>query len=111
MPQAVTANRLSDGRVVFRTADGGWTLSVADAALAGTQDEAAALIASAEADRLKQIVVDVYPIDMDVSGSAPKPSRLREAIRAAGPTMAYGEAALREQMAHQAPTTSEEAAR
>ena len=49
MPQAVTANRLRDGLVVFLTADGGWSEGVGDAARADDDDAAATLLATAEA--------------------------------------------------------------
>ena len=33
-PVVVTANRLGDGAVVYRSADGGWTTNLGDAAIA-----------------------------------------------------------------------------
>jgi hypothetical protein len=96
MPQAVTANRLSDGRVVFRTAQGGWTGDIRDAGFAESEAIATPALAGAHADADKQIIVDPYLIDIDLSGPSPRPSRLREAIRAFGPTIAYGPAPLLE---------------
>jgi hypothetical protein len=96
MSHAVTANRLADGRVVFRTADGSWSGSIRDAAVADSEAAAAPALSGAQADADNQIIVDPYLIEVDLSGSAPRPARLREAIRAFGPTIAYGPAPLLE---------------
>ncbi len=94
MQQALTANRLTDGRVVFRTNAGGWTLAVREAALATDQAAADAALAAGKADEAAQVIVDPYLIDIDLSGAEPRPARLREAIRAFGPTIAYGDDAV-----------------
>ncbi len=96
MSHAVTANRLADGRVVFRTGDGSWSARIADAAVANSEAAAAPVLSGAQADADNQIIVDPYVIELDLSGPAPRPSRLREAIRAFGPTIAYGPAPLLE---------------
>jgi Protein of unknown function (DUF2849) len=96
MSHAVTANRLADGRVVFRTRDGSWSGQIADAAVADSEAAAAPALSGAQADADNQVIVDPYVIELDVSGPAPRPSRLREAIRAFGPTIAYGPAPLLE---------------
>ena len=46
-PHAVTANRTSDGAVIWRTANKGWSTALADAAVVRTSDEARALWAEA----------------------------------------------------------------
>ena len=89
MLHAVTANRLGDGRVVFRTADGGWALALAEAVLAETEAAATPALEAAKRDIDGNIIVDPYVIEVDVSGASPRPARLREAIRAFGPTIAY----------------------
>src|SRR5262249_30215244 len=96
MSQAVTANRLGDGRVVFRTTEGGWSLSLAEAYFAATEADANAVLEAGLRDQSRQIVVDPYLIDIDQSGPSPRPARLREAIRAFGPTIAYAPAVLLE---------------
>jgi hypothetical protein len=96
MAQAVTANRLGDGRVVFRTADGGWSLSIGQAGLSAGEAEAATALDGGMQDQARQIVVDPYLIEVDVSGASPRPAKLREAIRAFGPTIAYAPAELLE---------------
>jgi hypothetical protein len=96
MSQAVTANRLADGRVVFRKSDGGWSLAIHEAAFAESELAATPLIEAAKRDADNQIIVDPYLIEIDLSGASPRPTRLREAIRAFGPTIAYAPEVLLE---------------
>jgi Protein of unknown function (DUF2849) len=96
MIQAVTANRLGDGRVVFRTAEGAWSLVLRDAEFAASEAAAAAALEGGMRDQANQIVIDPYLIDVDVAGPAARPTKLREAIRAFGPTIVYAPAELLE---------------
>jgi hypothetical protein len=89
MSHAVTANRLQDGRVVFRTVNGGWSLDVAESGIEPSEAAANAVVAEVNANANAQDVVEVYAVEMNVSGRSPRPVRLREAIRAMGPTIAY----------------------
>lgn len=85
--QSITANRLSDGRVVFRTTEGGWTTHLARAAVYA---DAAALdpaLAGAQADQAACIVLDPYAIDVERNADGLIPKALKEKIRAAGPTV------------------------
>jgi hypothetical protein len=90
--KAITANRLSDGLVVFLTEAGGWSLSVADSQLFNDGPGLDEGLAYAKAQHDARIVVEPYAIDMDVSGARPVPARIRERIRAEGPTVVYGDA-------------------
>jgi len=84
--QAITANRLDDGLVVFQTATGGWSLEVhAAEVLDGAEAVDAALARAAQAEK-DRIVVGAYAIDVAETGRGPEPTRLRERIRAFGPT-------------------------
>ena len=49
-PSMVTANRTSDGIVIYRTAQQSWSASLSDAAIVRTSDEARALLNEANAD-------------------------------------------------------------
>ena len=84
--QIVTANRLADGAVVFRTAAGGWSTRVVDAALVEGANAAAALEAG-QADARRQVVVGPYLADAVAGPDGPEPVELRERIRAQGPTV------------------------
>ncbi|WP_181699556.1 DUF2849 domain-containing protein [Chthonobacter albigriseus] len=87
MPQIVTANRLIDGEVVFRAADGSWVRDVNGAGVLQSKDEAGVAEAAALADFANAIVVDVAVIDVTVAADKVVPVRLRERIRAFGPTV------------------------
>jgi hypothetical protein len=85
----VTANRLRDGAVVFRRADGGWSLRVEEAATADTEADAQSLLASAELDVAAAFVVAPYLIEIDGAGGRLVPIVYRERIRAFGPSRAF----------------------
>ncbi|MGO9740959.1 MAG: DUF2849 domain-containing protein [Roseiarcus sp.] len=86
MDGMVTANRLSDGVVVFLDAQGGWSEDFhRGAALTGEAAKTVALALAAEAERAN-IVVGAYWIELERRGGRYLPKALREAIRASGPT-------------------------
>jgi len=78
--QIITANRLTDGRVVFLTADGAWSEYPAEAATF-EGDALAAALARAEADS----TTVVGPYTAEVTDGTP--IKRREAIRTLGPTV------------------------
>ncbi|HVI27108.1 DUF2849 domain-containing protein [Hansschlegelia sp.] len=85
--QVVTANRLDDGVVVYLDPSGGWTERLDRAApLAGPAALAAGLDAGKRAEA-QQIVVESYAIDVAREAAGLRPLRLREQIRAFGPTV------------------------
>ena len=85
--QMVTANRLADGVVVFLAADGDWLERIEDGAVAAGKEEAAALLAQAERTERERRVVAPYLIEVECAGGrVTGAKRLRERIRAAGPT-------------------------
>ncbi len=87
MPQVLTANRLKDGEVVYFDAAGHWVEDLGGAKqLVGAAEGEAALAKGVEAERdLK--VVHAYLFDVTGQGEALKPVKMREIIRAAGPTI------------------------
>lgn len=87
MPQIVTANRLIDGEVVFRAPGGAWVRAVDEAEVLADKAAAAAAEAAAAADVSAAVVVDVAVIDVRVEDGRVVPVRLRERIRAFGPTV------------------------
>ncbi len=89
----ITANRLGDGLVVFLDADGNWPLEIASARVLqdGPDFDGALIYAKAQHDA--RIIVEPYAVDVEVSAEGvPAPVRLREKIRAEGPTVDYGHA-------------------
>jgi Protein of unknown function (DUF2849) len=88
IPQAVTANRLRVGDVVYLAADESWTPNLGEAAVAADADRLAALEGIAARDAARQLVVAVYPIDVDTATGVPQPVSVKERIRAArGPSV------------------------
>jgi hypothetical protein len=83
MPSVVTANRLLDGIVVYLGRDGGWVEDLADARVAGTEDEVKALEAEAAKAVGERRVVAVYPMDVVLHDGVPAAISVREKIRAA----------------------------
>lgn len=83
--RALTANRLSDGEVVFWR-DGQWIEQFAQAQLFGEDDAAVAEAAEGHAKSQPTVVVDPYLIDLAPVGDYWAPVSYRERIRALGPT-------------------------
>lgn len=87
MPQIVTASRLADGAVVFLDGGGAWSERLDAAAVFAGKPEAAAGLEAGRAAEAASLVVDVYAVDVSMKAGAPVPLKLREAIRARGPTI------------------------
>ena len=86
-PVVITANRLGDGAVVYRTTDGTWSTALADAAVAETAAAALALLNAAASDGERAVGAYVAPVRLGADGRA-QPGNLRESIRSKGPTIA-----------------------
>jgi hypothetical protein len=86
MPQSIIANRLSDGLVVFYTGPGQWTRHVDAAAVLAAAEEAAQQLEHALADEIACLVIDPNLIEVEVVDGHVRPTAIREAIRAFGPT-------------------------
>ncbi|WFP78160.1 DUF2849 domain-containing protein [Mesorhizobium sp. WSM4906] len=84
--KVLTANRLSDGIAVWY-ADGGWAETVGHADIAHDKVAEDRLEAIGAAAAANNEVVDVNIIDVTVVNGLVEPVRLREKIRAAGPTI------------------------
>lgn len=82
----LTANRLTDGEAVWYAADHSWAETIDNAEIARDKAAEANLEAVGKAAYDNNLVVDVNLIDVNVIDGAIKPLRLREQIRAAGPT-------------------------
>ena len=84
-PVVVTANRLADGAVVYRAADGQWTSELTGAAIVTTAPAALELLNAANADDLS--AVDAYVVAVSRDRQSIRPANLREKIRLNGPTI------------------------
>ncbi|MCO6185894.1 DUF2849 domain-containing protein [Rhizobium sp. L1K21] len=87
--KVLTANRLTDGIAVWWSAKGEWQTVLQGALVANDDEAAAALEAIGKRDLAANLVVDVALIDVNVVDGVLKPLRLRERIRADGPTIEY----------------------
>lgn len=85
--QAVTANRLTDGEVVYLSADELWVEDLAAAAIADGAEAAEALLARAMPQDFELAVLEPYLFEVIEDGAGFKPVSVRETIRAAGPTV------------------------
>ena len=83
MPSVITANRLTDGIVVYLASGGEWTEQIAEARLADTDEEIKALEAEAEKAVQERLVISVYPMPVVLNDGAVDPLSVRERIRAA----------------------------
>ena len=70
MPSVITANRLTDGIVVYFAPDGGWVEDIARARFAETEGETAALEAQANKAVKDRIVVAMYPMPVEIKDGA-----------------------------------------
>jgi hypothetical protein len=87
MAQMLIANRLGDGLVVFRAADGTWVESIAAGVLIRNDWEANTLLGKSLVDADNNLIIDPNLIDVTEHDDARTPDAIREAIRAAGPTV------------------------
>lgn len=84
--KVLTANRLIDGEAVWFSAADGWTETILSADVVADKVGEARLEATGKAAYAANLVVDVEIIDVALVDGRPVPQRLRERIRAAGPT-------------------------
>jgi Protein of unknown function (DUF2849) len=84
--KVLTANRLTDGEAVWFAKDGSWAETIDASEVVGDKENEARLEAIGKAAYDNNEVVDVNVIDVDVVDGEIVPQRLRERIRAAGPT-------------------------
>jgi hypothetical protein len=87
MPQVLTANRLSDGEVVYLDAGDRWVERLGDALILTTAGEGETALAKGVQAENDREVVHAYLFDVSAQGEALKPVKMREVIRAAGPTV------------------------
>jgi len=84
----IIANALADGLVVFQTSSG-WTHDIDGAEILESKEAADAALQRAKADEAKNIIVEPTVIDVKRGGAQVVPTKLRERIRAEGPTTGH----------------------
>jgi Protein of unknown function (DUF2849) len=83
MPEVITANRLTDGVVVYLATDGSWVEDLARARVAVTEGEVKTLESEAARAVAERRVVGTYPMAVAVEDGVPVALSVRERIRAA----------------------------
>jgi hypothetical protein len=84
--KVLTANRLIDGEVVWYGTDEAWIELIDGARIARDKAGEEMLQAIGKAALAANLVVDADLIDVELQAGRIVPTRLRERIRAAGPT-------------------------
>ena len=87
--KVLTANRLTDGIAVWLNANGEWVVSLQEALVARHAEAVAALETIGKKSYADNQVVDVAVVEVQETDGVLWPLRLRERIRAQGPTMEY----------------------
>lgn len=82
----LTANRLTDGECLW-WGNGAWNETIEGAEIAADKEGEARLEATGKAAFAANLVLDVAVIDVELVDGSIRPLRLRERIRAAGPTV------------------------
>lgn len=85
--QAVTANRLNDGEVVYLDAAGNWAESLDESKFVTDKAEAQQLLEQGEKSVDDRVVLDPYLFDVTIENGVAIPVKKREHIRANGPTV------------------------
>jgi len=83
--EIVSANRLTDGRVVYLSHGDRWSEKIVDGRTAKNSEESAALLTEAEESVVAGLVVDPYLVTISDDNGAFTAMRLRERIRQFGP--------------------------
>lgn len=87
MSYAISANRLTDGAVIFLTSHG-WAHTIEEAERFADKAAAEAALASrAQADAARNLLVEPIVFDLREAGGRVEAAHIREAIRAKGPTV------------------------
>ncbi len=88
MPSVITANLLRSGDVVYLAKGEEWVRLLEDAEIAQDKDALKTLEEIAQRAEARQLVVEAYPMDVDVVDGRAKARSVREVIRAQhGPTV------------------------
>lgn len=102
-PQALTANGLRTGPVVYLSADYTWNTGFENALLSEDLDVIAEMQTIGERDEEANLVIGIYFIDVDAQTG--QPARYRERFRAEGPSYDPGKPTHAELIAKHGPKT------
>jgi hypothetical protein len=83
----IIANRLTDGLVVFYTSGGDWSSEIDQGLVLDDPDEQERRLSDAKSQEERCVVIDPYLIEVASDSGHLRPTSIREAIRAFGPTV------------------------
>jgi hypothetical protein len=90
MLKIISANRLTDGLVVYLVAEGIWTTDIDQATRFASDAEVEAGLQIAKSDEKRNLILDSFAVDIKtVESQDVEALTLRNAIRAKGPTVDY----------------------
>lgn len=90
MPSVISANRLDDGSVTYLGPDTTWVGALAEARVFAAKPDAAAALELARRAVDGNLVVEPFVVEITEAARGRQALSLRDAIRAAGPTIKYG---------------------
>ncbi len=87
----ITGNRLQDGAVVWRGPAGDWSQDIRRAAILAGEEALAESLGAARLDEASGRIIGVYEVEIETQDVRVRvvPARLRERIRAGGPTVSF----------------------
>ncbi|WP_034992811.1 DUF2849 domain-containing protein [Beijerinckia mobilis] len=87
--QIISANRLSDGLVVYFTTEGAWVVAIGEATIFTDAEAAKSALELARGDVKKNLIVDPFLVEVTTATQSVAAVKLRDTIRAKGPTIDY----------------------
>jgi len=88
-PQVISANRLSDGLVVYFATEGAWVGALGDATIFADAEAAKTALDQARSDVKRNLIVDPFLVEIVPKTDHVATVKLRDTIRAKGPTIDY----------------------
>ncbi len=89
MPKVISANRLTDGIVVYVGPEGSWPEALGEARIFESKAEAEAGLLAARADVKRNLVLDPFVVEIARGEGGLQAVSFRDAIRARGPTIDF----------------------
>jgi hypothetical protein len=89
MQRILSANRLRDGVIVYLGPHGDWVSHIGDATLLTSEAASEAALAKAKQALAANLIIDPLMVDITEDDEGRRATTLRNAIRAAGPTVNF----------------------
>jgi hypothetical protein len=89
MLKIISANRLTDGLVVYLISEGVWTADISQAKGFVSDNEVDSALQIAKADEKRNLMLDPFAVEVEAIDNGYEPLSRRNSIRAKGPTIDY----------------------